>query len=182
MAWSLDYRSPMESALLDDFFTISGKALYLATAFEDKCKYLLFYFKLADHYKETGDVHASLDLANGLRGLLLGQTIKKIHTLDGIDDEDIKKIERAKEARNFIVHESTLIGTLILSKDTIKAIEEKNDRLRDELEYLTIGDNLVSQWLYEIQEKEPAPRELCLLYSNLVHRWVFKELSNDKDL
>jgi len=38
-----------------------------------------------------------------------------------------------------------------------------------------VGDILVSQWVYEIEEKEPAPSEIVHLYPQLVGNWVFRE-------
>ena len=38
MGWSLSYLGLKEPKLLDEFFLAVGKALYLASAFERKCK------------------------------------------------------------------------------------------------------------------------------------------------
>lgn len=175
MGWSLNYQTSMEFSILEDFFVINGKSLYLATEFESKCKLVLFYFSLAYQYEMTGEALASLNLVKNLKACVLSNTINKIKAFNGVDVEDIKRIDRAREARNFIVHESTLIGPLGTSKSSIKAIEEKIKRLRDEISHLVVGDNIVSRWLYEISEKEPTPREFCFLYQNLVQKWVFKE-------
>jgi len=35
------------------------------------------------------------------------------------------------------------------------------------------GDNLVSRWMYEIDQKEPAPTAIQRLYPEWVDRWIF---------
>ena len=62
MGWSLDYRPVREPELLEQFFSAAGKALYLATAFEAKCRYVLRIAKLAHHSEEGGDASATMVL------------------------------------------------------------------------------------------------------------------------
>ena len=48
MGWSLGYLPPKEPELLDHFFLAVGKALFLASRFEMKCRYVLNISKLVD--------------------------------------------------------------------------------------------------------------------------------------
>lgn len=95
MPWSLDYQPPKEPARLEQLFLAVGKALYLASAFEAKCQFLLRIMKIVRHYESTGDTSAT-------------------------------------------------------------------------------ADNLISTWLYEIDEKEPAPKGIQGAYREWVFQWVFE--------
>lgn len=171
MGWSLDYLTPREPELLDQFFLAVGKALYLASAFESKCQWVLRIAKIAAHYERIGDTSATVELAKALKNKLLGPTLNEMKDFPEFNANDIATLERAKDARNYIAHESAEIGSL--SSATEKVIREKLDRLRDELDTLVSGDNLVSAWVYEITEKEPAPRGIQNEYPTWVSDWVF---------
>ena len=51
MGWSLDYKSPQNIELLDQFFLTAGKSLYLASSFESKCQWILFIMKITEHFE-----------------------------------------------------------------------------------------------------------------------------------
>lgn len=74
MGWSLNRRAPKEAETLDEFLLAVGKAVYLATAFQMKCRYVLRLAKLAHHYKKTGDASATMALAQAMRDPMLGRT------------------------------------------------------------------------------------------------------------
>jgi hypothetical protein len=171
MGWSLTYREPKEPKLLEQFFLSIGKALYLASSFESKCQYVLRIVKIGAVYDSSNDVTATMALAKTLKDQLLGATIRELKNFPEFGMNDVTKLERAKDARNYIAHESTNIGMLCDATSTM--ITEKMTRLRLELENLTIGDNLVSRWVYEIDEKEPAPLGIQEEYPNWVVQWVF---------
>jgi hypothetical protein len=46
-------------------------------------------------------------------------------------------------------------------------------RLRREIETLTAGDNFISEWVFGIEQKEPAPQEIQQAYPQSVQRWIF---------
>lgn len=171
MGWSLDYQSPREPELLDQFFLSVGKALYLASAFESKCQWVLRIVKIAAHFQRSSDASATAELAKAMKDKLLGPTLNELKGFPEFTAADVAKLERAKDARNFIAHESTEIGSL--SSATAKVICERIGRLRTELSALASGDNLVSAWVYEISEKEPPPRGIQSEYPEWVSQWVF---------
>ena len=171
MGWSLDYQKPREPELLDRFFLAVGKSLYLASAFEAKCQWVLRIVKMASHYERTGDASATVELTKALKDRLLGPTLNEMKGFPEFNANDIGTLERAKDARNYIAHESAEIGSL--SSATKKVIREKLIRLRDELDALVRGDNVISSWVYEITEKEPAPRGIQSEYPEWVSKWVF---------
>lgn len=172
MPWSLDYQQPKEPALLEQLFLVAGKALYLASAFEGKCKFLLRLIKIIHFHESTGDTSATAALAKLLKEKMLGATIKELNTLTEFTEKDLAVFEKGKDARNFIAHESVQLGPL--SSITAKAINEKLERLQVELAALAAADNLISVWLYEMDEKEPAPIGIQTAYPGWVSQWVFE--------
>jgi hypothetical protein len=174
MGWSLDYLPIREIELLEQFFLAAGKALYLATAFEAKCRYVLRIAKLAHHYEETGDASATMALAEILKDKMLFATIKELKGFSEIRVADIDLLEKAKNARNYIAHECAGFGPL--SGIAERSILERLGRLRHEIGVLAAGDNIVSRWVYEIEEKEAAPRDIQNTYVQRAEQWVFDEV------
>ncbi len=173
MGWSLNYLPAKEPELLDEFFLAVGKALYLACAFESKCKWVLRIAKLANHFEETEDASATMSLAKAMKDKLLGPTINEMKDFPSFDSDDVAMLERAKNARNCIAHEIAEIGSL--SSASANHIQKQLARLRSELDVLIAGDNLVSRWVYEIEEKEAAPRAIQSTYPEWVDEWVLGE-------
>ena len=171
MGWSLDYFPIREPELLYEFLLAAGKALYLATAYEKKCRYVLRIAKLADHYDETGDASATMALAAVLKDRMLCATIYELKSFSEIRASDITLLEKAKDARNFIAHECANFAPL--SSVSAKHIQEQLTRLRDKVTVLANGDNVVSCWVYVIEEKEAAPVEIQSSYVQRVRQWVF---------
>lgn len=174
MGWSLDYLAMREPELLEHFFSAAGKALYLATAFEAKCRFVLRIAKLAHHYEETGDPSATMVLAEVLKDRMLCATIEELKGFSEIKATDINLLEKAKDARNYIAHECANFGPL--SGIPARSIHEQLGRLREQIVVLAAGDNVVSRWVYEIQEKEAAPRKIQSTYVQRIEGWVFDEL------
>lgn len=171
MGWSLDYLPPREPEHLDRFFLSAGKALYLAGEFESKCQQFLNIVKIATNFKNTKNASACMELARALKDKLLGPALKELKGFPNFTSLEIAILERAKDARNFIAHESTNIG--LLSFATASIINERIERLRTALSALASGDNLISAWMYEVSEKEPAPHGIQTQYPEWVFRWVF---------
>ncbi|MBF0551325.1 MAG: hypothetical protein HQK60_12405 [Deltaproteobacteria bacterium] len=171
MGWSLGYLPPKEPELLDAFFLALGKALYLANAFESKCQFVLRIAKQVYHYKAYDDSSATMAFMQSLKDNMLGQTINELKLFPEFTPADIALLKEAKEARNFIAHESADLG--YLSSISAKQLWEHIDRLREEVDKLVAGDNLVSRWVYEIEDKEAAPREIQKNYAQWVQQWIF---------
>lgn len=172
LSWSLDYHMPREPELLDEFFLALGKALYLASRFEAKCRWVLQIGSMATHLDAGGDWEAALELARALEGRRLGAAIKGLANLSEIGKEEIAELDRAREARNAIAHSLGNLGPV--SSISARTLAEQKDTLRQEVAALIAGDNLVSRWCYEIEEKEPAPREIQKLYPAWVSTWLWE--------
>jgi hypothetical protein len=180
MGWSLTDSVPRESELLDEVFLAVGKALFIATEFERKCRLLLRILKFLDFAKESGDASAALELANRLRERMLGQIVPELGQYFEVAAEDLRSLEQARDARNFIAHESAGIG--VLSGVSAKYFDERLEHLREQVRALANGDNLVSRWWYEIEEKRPAPYRIQEAYPRWIEQWIFGDCTDDADI
>ena len=166
MGWSVGYRLPPESDLIDEILLAAGKALYLANLFESKCSDVLRTAHLVDLIRD--DPVVALEQASALlpSDKMLGKTLQELFTRTDINvsQEHITLLEKAREARNYIAHQgSSAIGEL-----SGYGVQRKLDalrKLRVKVIDLAKGDNIVSKWIYQIEEpREPLPlivRELC---------------------
>jgi hypothetical protein len=177
MGWILNHQPLKQAEQLDAFFLAVGKALCLACAFEAKCKHILNLIKLSEHCKNGGHLSDSAALSVLLRSQLLGPTIKEVSGFPDFSSEGIVMLECAKDARNFIAHESALLAWPI-SDTRADTISEKVTRLRSEVETLVTGDNLVSRWIYEFEEKEPAHPIIYGDYFRRIEQWIFGEIDS----
>jgi len=172
MGWSLDYRGVKEPELLDEFLLAVGKALCVASAFERKCQWVLRMVKLTDYLEEGGDT--SRAAVNALLAVtkdkFLGPTVGDMKGLPDFSADEVALLERAKDARNFIAHDSADIGTWASTKQ----IFEQRERLRNEVEALTAGDNVISCWIYRLENhKELGLPGIEEDYPRLVRQWIF---------
>lgn len=171
MGWSLGYLPLKEPELLGVFLSAAGKALYVANSFESKCKSVLYLAQLSCHLEDTGDLDASLRLLKARKRTMLGYTIGNLKAFPILQEGDVSTLETAKEARNFIAHEGADVGPLF--SVTAEKLRRQLQQLRLQVRLLSAGDNLVSSWLYEIEEKIPAPARIRDKYPGLIEGWVF---------
>lgn len=172
MPWSLGLLPPNEPILLDRYLLALGKSLYLASAFERKCRGMLGLLELRERLRTTEDLDAALELVNALKREMLGSSIGKLRKLLPIlEDHIVEILQRAKDARNFIAHESA--GEQAIYYASAGDIQSHLEDLRRELAALVAGDSIVSAWLYEVEEKMPAPSTISAAYPRLIEEWVF---------
>jgi hypothetical protein len=107
-----------------------------------------------------------------MKDKMLGPTIRELNVLTKVTSADLEMLVRARDARNYIAHESVELGPL--SSVSVKTISEKFAQLEAQLQALIAGDNLISCWVYEISEKEPAPTGIQAAYPSWVIEWVFE--------
>jgi hypothetical protein len=181
MPWSLDYGRPKEPALLDEFFLAAGKALYIANGFEAKLRYVLRMAKLANRIKEGDDLDAWLEYMQTLTDPVLGRALVELTAFSLMKPADIEVLNRARDARNYVAHEGAFVGPL--SGASARTIAKRMEDLRHRVAALSTGDNLVSRWVYEIDEKEAAPSEIRRFYPRWVDDWIFGDsIGHDFDM
>ncbi len=176
MPWSIDHFSKRGTERLDAWFAMAGKCLYLANSFEMKCKHLIRLIRLADILKTESDFDAALTLCNQIQDKMLGGTIIEMSGSSIVSEEDWQLLRKAKDARNFIAHKGASIGHL--SGISAQALSSQTSRLRQEVATLGAGDNLVSRWLYEIEEKRAAPPTISQNYAAWIDDWIFGSYEN----
>lgn len=173
MGWSLSYLKPREPRLLDALFLSAGRALHLANAFESKCQYVLRMANLA----EAAQADPVLGLQEMINGLppdkMLGGTLRDLaNTSLGSRTSDFDALDGARKARNFIAHEGASVGSI--SAVSQGDILGHAARLRAAVADLALGDNVVSQWCFHLDEpKDSLPRMLIDAYPTMVDGWVF---------
>ncbi|MFJ9864484.1 hypothetical protein [Streptomyces sp. NPDC101165] len=173
MGWSLSYLKPREPRLLDALFLSAGRALHLANAFESKCQYVLRMANLA----EAAQADPVLGLQEMINGLppdkMLGGTLRDLaNTSLGSRTSDFDALDGARKARNSIAHEGASVGAI--SAVSQGDILEHAARLRAAVADLALGDNVVSQWCFHLDEpKDSLPRMLIDAYPTMVDGWVF---------
>ena len=165
----MGYMKPREPELLDAAFLSAGRALHLAGAFESKCRYVLRIVNLvsamqADPVKDLMDAIAAAP-ADKLLGPTLRDLTNTLPTLPVI------VLDKARLARNFIAHEGANMGSVWARPDDIL---RHVVRLRAAVAGLVPGDNVVSEWVYGLEEPhQSVPRDLIKAYPAMIDDWVF---------
>jgi hypothetical protein len=175
VAWSLSLREFRQPLLAKELLLAAGKALYVANAFETKCRYVLRILNLVQIVESDPVLTLEQAFAALPQDKMLAATMHDIlgHQLSG-DAANVDLLHDARRARNFIAHEGMSTGPIWgLRRQTII---DHTERLRAAVADLAAGDNVVSRWCYEIDEKEPAPRDFMSAYPDMVATWIFADL------
>lgn len=159
--------------------TSLGRALCLAQDFEASCHDILRWFDLVRLFK-TGEA-SSLEQIEAhpelLRDFMLRASVRRLESVHAVPDETEKEVlSDAVDARNFVAHEAAFV----LMYPARIAVEQalREEAYRRHVHALARGDNLVSTWSYEIQEREAAPPLICSVYSKDVAKWVLEPLDD----
>ncbi len=152
----------------------AGKALYIANAFESKCRFVLKIAQLESYIEGRPEATLPDAIASLSKEKLLGPTIATLKLFPEVTSGEVALLEKARDARNFIAHEGAAFGYVFHVKE--KHLREHLSKLRVAVSQLAQGDNVVSRWVYEIEEKEVAPRDFEFSYPVMVDTWVFNEV------
>lgn len=182
MGWLLGYKPPLDVELLDAAMLALGRALYLCSTFEDKCRLVLQVVNVEERIEErttSGDPVDSLEeLFSHLPNVkMLARIINELSAkadLLGMNDEDRGVLTRAKDARNFIAHNAKDLGPLNFVRR--EHVAEFIVKLRTAVAEVAVGDNFISKIIYRIEERgEPIPY-IAVNYADLIDLWVFGHL------
>lgn len=182
MGWFLGVRLP-ESEMTDAAMLAAGRALYVCNQFEEKCRFVLRNMEIIDRY--IADPVASIaEVFENLPSSpkMLGGTLEKIKAKAdafGVTEEQLEVLVRAKKGRNLVAHEGINIGPLYSIKhgEVLQVLQ----RLRSAVADVAAGDNIVSTWIYSLDEpREPVPH-IATTYPDLIDRWVFGHLLGRDD-
>lgn len=180
MGWSVGYQPPRESDLIDEILLAVGKALYLANRSESNCKYVLGIANLLDLTKDDPVTFLEEAAAKLPKDKVLGPTLQDLFARTDINirPDQVAALTKAKDARNYIAHE----GAMAIDELSSYNVQRMLDALRT-LRVMVIdlanGDNIVSAWVYMIDEpREPLPY-IVRDYPDLVDDWIFGHLPRE---
>jgi len=162
---------------------IIGKSLLLSQKFEDTCKNFVLMMSLTKkvaiekEFELESEEHGKyIDL---LLSLFLGQSINyyKNYLKEIVKNSDIEILKKAKYARNYICHEST-VDFLYSSIYSKKDYKWNMNLLEKYIKDIAEGDYYVSRWTYEFQEKESGSFYNKKAYINNIIEWIFNKKLN----
>jgi len=110
---------------------------------------------------------------------LIGKTIANMVKTRALAPEEIDGLEKARLACNYIAHDSGKIGQLNYMRP--KDVAESLASLRSAVIDLAIGDNIISVWQFEMQEKLSAPLWMTQTYVARTRNWVFGDRFEEPD-
>lgn len=171
MPWTLSRREAEEPELVEAFLLAIGKALCLANNFEARCDHYLKVIAFTDSMRDGGKKNEVLKALQKVNALPLAQKVRGIHVSGDIGESDLAILNRARESRNFIAHESACIGELHSARKEF--LLKRMADLYPHVVAVARGDNLTSQWEYEVCERESAPSHFTASYVDEVTTWVF---------
>lgn len=175
MGWSVGSHIPArDPEAVDAALLAAGKALYLANAFESKCRFVLRIANLVSFVDEHPGSGLDDAIASLARDKLLHPTLEELKSFPIVKDDEADLLDEARVARNFIAHEGADFGYVFSATEA--QLNEHLDELRQAVVNLAQGDSIVSRWVYEIEEKEAAPLGIVLSYPTLVEEWVFGDI------
>lgn len=174
MGWSLSLQQPLEPELCDAVLFAGGKALYIANAFEKKCQFVLRIANLESFILNKPQASLADAIAALAKDKMLHSTLVDLSKFPQVQPSDLTALERAKDGRNFIAHEGALFGMIWEARR--RDIEEHVEKLRNAVRGLAEGDNVVSGWVYQIEEKERPPVLFVSGYPEMLEAWVFNHI------
>src|SRR5690242_13073592 len=124
---------------------------------------------MVSYRKDHGDTLDLEDFNTLVKVHFLNGTIKQLRQFPEVTAAHISALERAKDARNYIAHESAIFFETSARYLVIARLK----RLREQVSHLAHGSNLVHSWSYEIGHRRPPPRDIFPQYPKIIDQWVF---------
>jgi hypothetical protein len=170
VTWSIDVRRPAELPATSRYLARVGRALFLASMFEEQCKSFL---TLVEIFKraELLESDAALALEHSLKKKRLAEAIAKFVDITRVKQEHVDALHKARLARNWIAHEAALLGPLSTVSST--TLVEQTKELRTQVDLLVAGDMIVSVWADAAERGRNAGEStLHIIYPDLAASWV----------
>lgn len=176
MGWTVGFADSPTRSGLDRYLLSLGKALYIASEFEGKCHFVLRVGRLAEYVSghETIDLDSFWEFAGNQKDPPLGRAIDSIEMLAKVKPTRAHLLNKGRKARNHIAHQAGRLGRLNARDEHF--LGSRTLELQEHVACLLAADNVVSQWVYGIEEKhEPLPQVLVASYEERMLAWVFPE-------
>ena len=186
-------RHPPDYPRLDDVALTYGRALMLATNFEQSCRVLLRFLSLEDVLEHDPTLRLEAAIQKVPRDAQLKRTLEGIESQIGTAPDAVAILVNAREGRNFIAHEAatwppmnmpryrslrevvtpTAASTAINRLRAIERLGEPLRILRRHVAAVAHGEVLVGGWQDEFHDGERAPATFAQSYPSRVDNWVF---------
>jgi len=169
----------IEDANVEQYLSTVGRAMYLCRNFETNFKTAIVWLDLATAHK-AGKLPLSKETlmksyADKFLSQMLGHSVRRLKEEFHPSEYTLETLNTAKDSRNVIVHDAT--SAIINAKP--ETIKKAATMLHEHVVKVAVGDNIVSAWHYEIQNKKQPPQKMTASYVEDVVEWVFKPLSSD---
>lgn len=174
MAWMLDLK-PVSHERATDLLLMLGKITRLGWDFEQKVKYIAHMSQLVQGVQDNPDMGLE-EIIDSLRDGKYVPLARMITSFGESIGADLEVLHAAREARNALIHEGgefPLRGRMPADTSQITKWLEK---MRLHVRHLAAGENLVSSWVYSMDEREAPNRFLTDGYVQSVDEWVFASL------
>jgi hypothetical protein len=177
MSWTISLQKPENESLLERYFVAVGKALCIATNFEDKCYHVLRMHRITNAIKDGRSEEEVAEISTSFNAPRLYDAIEELAEDDDVSSENVELLHDARGSRNHIAHEAGSMDQVWGVSDDF--IFEKLESLIPHVRRVAEGENLVSIWTYEMSEREPAPSHFGGSYTDEVLEWIFGDLTGE---
>ena len=169
----------IEDENVEQYLSSVGRAMYLCRNFETNFKTALVWLDLATAHK-AGKLPLSKEAlmksyADKFLSQMLGHSVRRLKEEFHPSEYTLETLNTAKDSRNVIVHDAT--SAIMNAK--VDAIKNAAIMLHKHVVNVAEGDNIVSAWHYEIQNKKQPTNKMTTSYIDDVVEWVFKPLGSD---
>ncbi len=140
-----------------DYLHSVARALTIAQHFERACRYVLSVSEVdLLEGDKLGDSDVVRDLFTSMCRHHLGKMVWRMkHPALGFREEELEILEKGREARNYIAHESA--SDIEVYVETDAELLERLNVYSNHVRLLIAADNEVSAWEYEICERQSRP-------------------------
>lgn len=169
----------IEDKNVEQYLSSVGRAMYLCRNFETNFKTALVWLDLATAHK-AGKLPLSKEAlmksyADKFLSQMLGHSVRRLKEEFHPSEYTLDTLNTAKDSRNVIVHDAT--SAIMNAK--VETIKSSAIMLHKHVVNVAEGDNIVSAWHYEIQNKKQPTNKMTTSYIDDVVEWVFKPLESN---
>jgi hypothetical protein len=167
-----------------EIYQILGKALMICHRFEDAVKFVMNVLlsshgfnanklTLEDIFDTTTSAHKKIFNQS------LGQKIQHPWLLETtyFDNNKLKILSDGKDARNYLCHESTLGFSYGFDTTANYKFLTDLNLIKDQIAKLCRAYALISEYHYQIQEKEPSHFDSNVYCENL-ENWIYGQIKS----
>ncbi len=157
---------------LDDVYGIIGRALFMATRFEQNCR------ELGNLVKLKGSAHLMVDdqtlgeLCHRMQGKIVFKHVKDFATDLDSPLELVQTLYKAKHSRNYVAHELTADFEQMDQADPPEARRIVTADIEPHIRHLAIGDCLVLYAACTIRGDEVPSGQELEGYADAAVKWV----------